>query len=225
VTDVTPSPDPLALPIWVNRLAHPVHALGPGVRAGIWTQGCTIRCPGCVAHDTWGRPAQSRFVVAGVLEWLSGLPLDDLDGVTISGGEPTDQPAALQALLRGIRALTATNGEIDVLLYTGRSAEWVHDAGRRIVDGADAVIADPFVQAEAGYLSLRGSDNQRLIALTPLGVERYLESELPDRRQVQVDVIDGEIRMIGIPTPGALAELAKRAVETGLVMKGTSWQQ
>ncbi|MFC5262300.1 4Fe-4S cluster-binding domain-containing protein [Kribbella qitaiheensis] len=215
----------MSIPFFVSRLVHPVHALGPGSRAGIWTQGCGIGCPGCVAQDTWGRPAGSRSDVDAVLAWLAALPWPELDGVTISGGEPTDQPEALQALLAGVGELKADFGQVDILLYTGRSAEWVLSDGRPIVDGADAVMADPFVGAEAGWLPLRGSDNQRLLALTRLGSARYLDSPLPDRRKVQVDVVDGEVRMIGIPTPGALTKLTEQAEAAGLHLRGTSWRR
>ena len=40
-------------PLSVNRLHHPVTALGSGSRVGIWTQGCAIRCRGCASLDTW----------------------------------------------------------------------------------------------------------------------------------------------------------------------------
>ncbi|MCT5046402.1 radical SAM protein, partial [Pseudomonas aeruginosa] len=28
--------------------------MGTGRRLGIWFQGCSIRCPGCISADTWG---------------------------------------------------------------------------------------------------------------------------------------------------------------------------
>ena len=36
----------------LSRMHFPVTTLGPGNRIGIWVQGCTIRCPGCVSADT-----------------------------------------------------------------------------------------------------------------------------------------------------------------------------
>lgn len=205
--------------ILITRTAFPVKALGPGTRAAIWMQGCSIRCAGCVAQDTWGTPTSSRGRVDDILDWLASC--GQIDGVTISGGEPTDQPQALQALMSGIRR---TQPAADILVYTGRPTSWVLGDGRPSIAGADAVVTEPFVEAEAGYLPLRGSDNQQLLALTPLGRSRYVDVALPDRRRVQVDVVDGEIRMIGIPTPGVLAELGQRAAAAGLSLRGTSWQ-
>ena len=83
------------------KLHHPVTALGPGVRAGIWFQGCTLACPGCLSRDTWEADESRRVPVSSVLEWLAGLP--ELDGVTISGGEPMCQLEFTRALLQASR--------------------------------------------------------------------------------------------------------------------------
>ncbi|HAU1321526.1 TPA: radical SAM protein, partial [Legionella pneumophila] len=39
--------------IYISRVHFPVTTLGPGHRIGIWFQGCSIRCPGCISTDTW----------------------------------------------------------------------------------------------------------------------------------------------------------------------------
>ena len=48
--------------IGLNRVHFPVTALGPGRRVGIWLQGCSIRCPGCMSLDTWA-PAAATMPV------------------------------------------------------------------------------------------------------------------------------------------------------------------
>ena len=55
----------------LSRLHHPVTTLGPGRRAGIWFQGCTIRCPGCMSVDTWPRRPERNVTVTSVLDWLA----------------------------------------------------------------------------------------------------------------------------------------------------------
>ena len=40
--------------LYLSRIHFPVTTLGPGRRIGIWFQGCSIRCKGCVSADTWG---------------------------------------------------------------------------------------------------------------------------------------------------------------------------
>ena len=39
--------------IAINKAHFPVTVLGPGRRIGIWLQGCSIHCKGCVSQDTW----------------------------------------------------------------------------------------------------------------------------------------------------------------------------
>ncbi len=74
----------------LSRIHFPVTTLGPGNRIGIWFQGCSIRCKGCISVDTWGMKKGSVSVdeIISVIDpWL-----DMADGITISGGEPFDQP-------------------------------------------------------------------------------------------------------------------------------------
>ncbi|MBW6186918.1 4Fe-4S cluster-binding domain-containing protein, partial [Pseudomonas aeruginosa] len=41
-------------------------AVGNILRLGIWFQGCSIRCPGCISADTWG-PGRRRIALARLL--------------------------------------------------------------------------------------------------------------------------------------------------------------
>ena len=92
----------MTIDVGISRVHFPITALGPGRRIGIWFQGCSIRCSGCMSRDTW-ELAASRMPVAALLAQI-GPWLPQADGVTISGGEPFDQPLALEVLVRGLRA-------------------------------------------------------------------------------------------------------------------------
>lgn len=194
-------PTPLAL----SRVHFPVHTLGPGRRVGIWVQGCSIRCPGCISVDTWaaGRGLTSvEETLAAIAPWLA-----EADGVTVSGGEPFDQPAALRALLAGLRRL----GDGDILVYSGHPAEALDlEAFAGLIDG---LICDPFRQDLPQTRALRGSDNQRLIALTPLGERRLHPYERKVREDeamldVMFDDLSGEVFLAGVPRRGDLRRLA-----------------
>src|SRR4051794_30769668 len=103
--------------IALSRIHFPLTTLGPGRRIGIWLQGCSIRCPGCISLDTWakGRGATTvDAVLDSVRPWLAAA-----DGITVSGGEPFDQEAALEALLHGLRARTSA----DILVFSGYPLE------------------------------------------------------------------------------------------------------
>jgi anaerobic ribonucleoside-triphosphate reductase activating protein len=183
--------------IAISRIHFPVTRLGPGRRIGIWVQGCSIRCPGCISVDTWAQ-GRGRTHVSEVLDaiapWISAA-----DGFTISGGEPFDQPEALTTMLVGIRKRSAA----DILVFTGHSLEEIGTQLSSMEGLIDALIADPFDENASQTLALRGSDNQRLVPLTSLGRKRFAEydrrTDITDRA---VDVMfdsDGEIWLAGIP--------------------------
>ena len=106
--------------ISVNKAHFPVTVLGPGRRIGLWLQGCSIGCKGCVSQDTWARDAGRDMPLAQLLSWCRQAAADGFDGVTITGGEPFDQPAALSALLSGLhRWRTQAGLDFDLLCYSG----------------------------------------------------------------------------------------------------------
>ena len=189
----------------LSRLHFPVRALGPGRRIGLWVQGCAIRCPGCISADTW-RQGTGQVTVASVLERL-GEWAGASDGLTVSGGEPLDQQDSLAELLRGWRVLSRTS----VLVFTGYDwpvARAFFDKHRGL---ADAVIAGPYDAAAGQTLALRGSDNQTLHVLTPLGEAfRAYERERTsaDRKLDAMFDEDGSVWFAGIPAPGDFERLA-----------------
>ncbi len=154
-------------PINLSRVHFPVTTLGPGRRIGVWLQGCSIRCPGCISMDTWaeGRGATTvASVMAALRPWLGHA-----DGITVSGGEPFDQSAALRALLTALRTETA----IDVFVYSGHPFERIAQDVSAMHGLIDALMSDRFQREAPQTLALRGSDNQRLHLLTELGRKRF----------------------------------------------------
>jgi anaerobic ribonucleoside-triphosphate reductase activating protein len=91
-------------------------AAGPGRRFVVWLQGCLKRCPGCANGPFLPlRPA----VALGVEDLLSALETAmPLDGITLSGGEPTLQAAPLLPLLDGARLRG-----LSVFCYSGYTRE------------------------------------------------------------------------------------------------------
>src|SRR4029077_956889 len=66
----------------LNKAHWPVTVLGPGRRIGLWVQGCTIRCRGCVSQDTWPRDPAKRIDVAALLDWCRRVAPGGPDGIT-----------------------------------------------------------------------------------------------------------------------------------------------
>jgi anaerobic ribonucleoside-triphosphate reductase activating protein len=181
----------------LSRVHFPVTTLGPGRRLGIWFQGCSIRCPGCISAETWG-PGKRRVGIAQLLEQLTPW-LAEAEGITLSGGEPFDQFPALLALLQGLRQSTP----LDILVYSGYSLEDLQPLLLQAGGLIDALISDPFDERSEQSLALRGSDNQRLNLLTPLGQERFASYQRPLQPADQaLDLMfdeNGSVWMAGIP--------------------------
>ena len=218
----------------LNRTHYPVTVLGPGIRAGIWVQGCTIGCSGCVARDTWDADGGAAVDVEAVLDWLRELD-GPVEGVTVSGGEPFQQPEALAELLDGIAAWRdGLAEEVDVLVYSGYPWSRLSRTTRfaAALQRCDAVIAGPYVARRNNGIALRGSDNQRVVALTPLGERRYRQPESGSgddagsggEQRMQVSVDGDRIYCIGIPRSGDMDRLTEHLADAGVLLEDLTWR-
>ncbi|MEU6589594.1 4Fe-4S single cluster domain-containing protein [Streptomyces sp. NPDC046881] len=215
---------------------YPLETLGPGKRLGVWFQGCSLACPGCMSRHTWDPAAGTSTTVAQVLALWRRALADGADGLTVSGGEPLQQAAALAELLAGAARLrdgarrrvgSAGPHPADLLVYTGYEPEELTPERRGALDGADAVITGRFRVAEPTRLAWRGSANQRIVPLTPLGTARYLPyltREAPGPRLQTGPAGNGEVRFYGVPLRGELTELERRLGEGGVRFTGRSWR-
>jgi anaerobic ribonucleoside-triphosphate reductase activating protein len=198
--------------IGISRVHFPVTTLGPGRRLGIWFQGCSIRCPGCISDDSW---ATGRGLI-DLDEFVERLDawLPDCDGITISGGEPFDQSDALIGLLTRLRMKAGA----DILVYSGHPLERLSETLQRMVGLIDALITDPYLVEAPQSLPIRGSDNQRLHLLTLLGRERFAAFEAAENRAQTFDVMfddDGSVWLAGIPRRGDFARLKAHLGQLG----------
>ena len=212
----------------LNKAHYPVTALGPGRRIGIWTQGCSIHCPGCVSLDTWIPDRSKAIEVDELLAWCRRVSALAPEGVTISGGEPFEQPRALARLLDGLHRWRLTLAQpFDILCYSGYRLEKLKKDHARVLERIDALICDPYVDTLPTERPWRGSDNQRLVPLTELGRERYAAftqstDGVPKRFQV---VADGKrIWFVGIPQRGDLERIEAACAERGVSLTATSWR-
>ncbi|MEU4220405.1 4Fe-4S single cluster domain-containing protein [Actinoplanes sp. NPDC026623] len=210
----------------LNRAHYPVVVLGFGRRAGLWLQGCGIGCDGCVARDTWASDPATEVDIGAVIDWCRTLPAA-LDGITISGGEPFDQPEALHELLVALHDWrSGRDRAVDLLCYSGRTLGALRSGFAAQLGLLDAVIPGRYLAHRAPGLRWRGSANQQLVPLTPLGHERY-DDDIdrpagPTRMQLGTD---GErVYHIGVPAPGDLAALEAAMARRGLGYREASWR-
>jgi len=187
----------------IARCHYPVRGLGFGARTGIWLQGCTIHCPGCIVPETWDAGPQDRVTLQALLTSLQPW-IEASDGVTISGGEPFEQPAALYTLLAGLRVLSGG----DLLVFSGHPWAHLRREHADILDLCDVVISEPYVAREAAPSPLRGSKNQTVHLLTHLGRDRYRNWQ-DFTREASVARDGEDLRMAGIIARPALVSIAR----------------
>lgn len=203
------------------RIHAPVTTLGPGRRVGIWFQGCSRGCEGCMSRDTWpidgGTSSSVEAVAAAVSSAVAAM---DLDGVTVSGGEPFEQPEAFECLLECLRS--RLDDHVDLLAYSGLRWERLRDGYGHILRLLDAVIADPFMAHLPTESAWRGSSNQRLVMQNSRFAVRY-ESPSP-QRSLQLAVDDGGLWVLGIPRRGDLERLERHLSEMGVELDEVSWR-
>lgn len=96
-------------------------------------------------------------------------------GLTISGGDPFEQPEALLRLLKLVRAEFD-----DILVYTGYELSQIRGGeGESCLDWIDVLVDGPYVEGRnTPDCVLRGSDNQGIHFLNPslkAAYEQYME--------------------------------------------------
>ena len=214
----------------LNKAHWPVTVLGPGRRIGLWVQGCSIRCKGCVSQDTWPADAKKSIAVRDLVAWCKRVSAGKLDGVTISGGEPFDQADGLAALLDGLhRWRRDSRLDFDVLCYSGYPLKMLQAKHADVLDRLDAIVPEPYADALPLGRVWRGSSNQPLVPLSERGRARYAEFvEAPADaagKRMQVAVEGGRVWMIGIPERGDMAQLESLCASRGLALAEVSWRR
>jgi len=182
---------------------------GPGLRSVIWVQGCPRNCAGCISPEWQERRIAELVHIDELVQRILARP--GVTGLTLSGGEPMLQAAALATLIQCIRQVR----DVDVICFTGylwkelvaRAA--FGDTGiERLLGQVDVLIDGPFIKDLDNGCGLRGSTNQVVHRLTKQG--RSLAYDFENAfRQAEIFVSNGKYLFAGIPPKGALNALEK----------------
>jgi len=134
---------------------------GPGLRLAVFLQGCDKDCEGCHNQGARAMEGGKDYTVEELWKRVKRNPL--ISGVTLSGGEPLLQAAALVPFSKMVR-----EAGLDLMVYTGYTFEEIvamDDADVfELLEHTNILVDGPFV-AEKRDLTLRfrGSSNQRLL--------------------------------------------------------------
>lgn len=183
----------------IDRTYMPVETLGPGERIVVWTCGCSKGCRGCANPELWDADVGQDIPVDKLVAML--LEMSERSGITrltLTGGDPLEQPGELLNLFRKIRSRFN-----DILIYTGYTIHEVaafigQSAFEELKSLADALMDGPYVEAlNDGECALRGSTNQRLYLFNE-GLREDYAMAMTEPRRVQNAVFDGRSISIGI---------------------------
>lgn len=201
--------------IWVHHLAYPVTALGPGERLALWVSGCSLQCPGCITPHLWARDAGTRKGTSAVASRL--LAIDrPLDGLTITGGEPFEQAAALAALIDAVRP---GRPHWSVIVYSGYRLAALRRMGAdpaALLARTDVLIDGAFRQDRPSRHPLTGSGNQCVHYLSARGARlRAAIAGLP-RNQANLGLAESQDDdwLIGVIDPERRASI-NQAIGSG----------
>jgi anaerobic ribonucleoside-triphosphate reductase activating protein len=185
----------LATPWRVHGVLPRSVANGPGERFTIWSQGCALACPGCFNPETHTTAQGAARTVGDLLAEVLDEP--GIEGVTLTGGEPLEQPGAVGAFCEELRS----RSRLGVIVLTGFTrAEIEADTDKAAaVATADLVIAGRYNQRLREATGLRGSANKVYWDLTG----RYHPGELGGVPDMEVHIgPDGMVTVTGMVAPG-----------------------
>lgn len=182
----------------IGRILAPVHTLGPGERIGVWVQGCSKGCCGCISPElqTFDAPSIKETKVAEIL--LDMVAQRNYHRLTISGGDPFEQPEELKLLLQRIRKQFD-----DILVYTGYTYKEILNgccgqAGFDILQNIDVLIDGRYIENRNNrQCILRGSDNQKIIFLNEHSRKDYCVY-LQEPRKMETFCHNGMMILVGI---------------------------
>jgi len=181
-------------PTWLVHAVLPGSvANGPGRRFVIWSQGCTLGCAGCFNPDTHPlAPAAQSLSPQDVLH-LVLAERASLEGVTLTGGEPLEQPEAVADFGRRLKA----HSDLGIILLTGFTRTEIESDPARAaaVASVDLVVAGRYVAARRLASGLRGSTNKAYWFRT----DRYTVADLTAVPEVEIQIgVDGSLVLTGM---------------------------
>jgi anaerobic ribonucleoside-triphosphate reductase activating protein len=189
-------------------------ANGPGLRAVVYFQGCSLHCVKC-----WN-PSSHKFrgIEVTVLEvaqrFEEASRLEPLEGATFSGGEPMQQAEALLELMRKFRRAAPTaslgmfTGHTEGELASGRfvtrlgaTVEQKCELWRAVRGLLDFAVMGRYDQTQPSFAPLRTSRNQRLVLFS----SRYQEGDFgPQLVEISIEE-SGKSVLTGFPVLGVPA--------------------
>ena len=141
----------------INSILKFSEANGPGKRGVIWVQGCGRKCDGCFNPKTQNYSGGTEMQVSSIIKEFN---LAQINGITVSGGEPFDQADELKKLL-----ILAKKNNLNTLVYSGYTYKELSLCNRDVLRFCDYLIDGPYKKDIPSKCRWAGSGNQRFLEL------------------------------------------------------------
>ena len=164
----------------IHSILTRTRANGPGLRTAIWLQGCNLGCPGCFNPETHTVDIKQLHTALELAELIVATP--DIEGLTISGGEPMQQAAPVAALLRQVRA----KSQLSTLMFSGYTIDEIRerDHGNEVLSVLDILIDGRYDPSQRLARGLQGSANQTIHILT----DRYTMEDVQSTPEAEITI-------------------------------------
>jgi anaerobic ribonucleoside-triphosphate reductase activating protein len=179
------------LVINIHSLIKNSRVNGPGDRFVIWTQGCRKGCKNCYNPETWSHYKNNLITIEEIINQIKD---SNATGVTISGGDPFEQPREIFSLLEKISLLDLKDG---VIVFTGYTIEEIKTIPQleSCLKYIDLLIDGRYFEDLRISSGLAGSSNQQFHFLT----DKISREEVLIDQEVEIHFSSGLIQITGFP--------------------------
>ena len=164
---------------------------GPGNRFVLWTQGCLKGCKNCFNPETWSTDLYKELSPTQIFELIKNF---EVEGVTISGGDPLEQEDDLLELLFLLKEIKLRKG---IILFSGFSRNEIREnpIREKCLSYIDVLIDGRYVEELKVESSLRGSSNQEFYFFS----DKISREELSFDQEIEISFLEEDIMMTGFP--------------------------
>ena len=198
----------------LNRIQYPIYNLGSGKRIGIWVQGCSQKCNGCLSPSLWSFESGKKIKIENLIHSIINVS-EFFYGITISGGEPFDQYEELIAFCSFIKKKT----KLTIFCFSGYTLKEIEEKYPDLLffDFLDFLLDGRYIKEKHENLNSRGSSNQKLYQF--IDGKSILKDIQLFSNMWSLSVIDNQVFMSGIPKKNEIDKIKQILEKDGIKLE------
>lgn len=178
--------------------------LGPYNRFALWVSGCEFNCPNCMTPDAQPLDSGEQINIKILAETIKNTK--NIEGLTITGGEPFLQAKELNKLLDEIQKL-----DLGIIVYTGYTKEKLVEKNdvqiNLLLNRTDLLIDGLYIDELNVNDTLKGSSNQIIHKLSNRYHNIFDRTYNHKKRDIEIHFNNDDIMVVGIPKKNMLSNL------------------